>query len=74
MIAYARERAHHGRKLLAEHIPDPTGCCRECGRTHPCPDRHYGGELLVHFEHWWSTPPVPAHPNVVHNQPDGYPD
>ena len=54
MIAYADERARLGRRLLAQHVPESTGCCRACGRIHPCPDRRYGGELLVHFDHWWS--------------------
>ena len=73
MIAYAHERAHHGRKLLDEHIPDPTGCCRECGRTHPCPERRYGGDLLVHFDHWWSSPTTRPRPYAVESKPDGYP-
>ena len=70
MVAYARERAYHGRKLLDEHTPDPTGCCRECGRTHPCPERRYGGDLLVHFDHWWSTPTTHPRPYVVDSKPD----
>jgi hypothetical protein len=70
MIAYAHERAHHGRRLLDKHIPDPTGCCRECGRTHPCPERRYGGDLLVHFDHWWSSPNSKSRPYVVDSTPD----
>lgn len=70
MIAYAHERAHHGRKLLDQHVSDPTGCCRECGRTHPCPERRYGGDLLVHFDHWWSSPTTQARPYAVDSKPD----
>jgi hypothetical protein len=70
MIAYAHERAYHGRKLLEKHISDPTGSCRECGRTHPCPERRYGGDLLVHFDHWVSSPNSPSRPDVVDSTPD----
>jgi hypothetical protein len=70
MIAYAHERAHHGRQLLDEHVPDPTGCCRQCGRTHPCPERRYGGDLLVHFDHWWSSPTTQPRPYAVDSKPD----
>jgi hypothetical protein len=73
MVAYAHERARLGHRLLDEHVPEPTGCCRECGRSHPCPQRRYGGDLLVQFDHWWSTGPRNIHPYVVPTKPDGFP-
>jgi hypothetical protein len=64
MIAYANERARLGHRLLDAHVSDGTGCCQACGRTHPCPDRRYGGDLLVHFDQWWCAPPVLVRPYV----------
>jgi hypothetical protein len=35
-LRYADAQAAYGRHLLAEHQRDGTGCCRSCGRAHPC--------------------------------------
>ena len=64
MIEHAHERAHHGRRLLGTHVPDGTGCCQSCGRPHPCPERRYGGDLLVHFDDWWYATPTLVRPYI----------
>jgi uncharacterized protein YjbI with pentapeptide repeats len=56
MVHHAHVQAQHGQRLLANHIPDGTGCCRECGRSHPCPDRLMGEELLIRFAGWSAVP------------------
>jgi hypothetical protein len=50
--AYAEAQAAYGRDLLRLHRRDGTGCCRYCGRVHPCAERTRAGQLIAHFEHW----------------------
>ena len=52
LVDYAREQAERGWQMLRSHVVDQTGCCRRCGRTHPCPDRQRGGDLVVWYGHW----------------------
>ncbi|MEV4412147.1 hypothetical protein [Catellatospora sp. NPDC049609] len=49
---YAEAQAAYGRHLLKLHRRDGTGCCRGCGRAHPCDERVHAGRLLAHFAHW----------------------
>jgi hypothetical protein len=52
LVDYAREQSERGWLMLRSHVVDQTGCCRRCGRPHPCPDRQRGGDLVVWYGHW----------------------
>jgi hypothetical protein len=52
LVDYAREQSERGWRMLRSHVVDQTGCCRRCGRPHPCPDRQRGGDLVVWYGHW----------------------
>lgn len=56
MADHAREQTDHGRRLLAAHMPDGTGCCKRCGRSHPCADRQQGEDLVAMFAEWLEPP------------------
>jgi hypothetical protein len=49
LAAYAREQVAHGKRLIATHAPDRTGCCRRCGRKAPCDGAVHGQLLVDHF-------------------------
>ncbi|GAA1419836.1 hypothetical protein GCM10009662_75190 [Catellatospora coxensis] len=51
---YAEAQAAYGRHLLGLHRRDGAGCCRDCGRPHPCGERTRAGLLIAHFEDWTS--------------------
>jgi hypothetical protein len=52
LVDYAREQSERGWQILRSHVVDHTGCCRRCGRPHPCPDRQRGGDLVVWYAHY----------------------
>ncbi|MDI1462243.1 hypothetical protein QEZ54_14835 [Catellatospora sp. KI3] len=54
---YAQSQADRGWHLIGLHRRDGSGCCRHCGRTHPCDERVYGGRLIVHYENWFGDQP-----------------
>ncbi len=48
--AYARERIAVAQRTLAEHTVSVwTGCCVECGRAGPCPERVDAEGVLVGY-------------------------
>ncbi|WP_212841589.1 hypothetical protein [Catellatospora sp. IY07-71] len=61
-LRYADAQAAYGRHLLAEHQRDGTGCCRSCGRAHPCEQRAHGGRLVVHYADWDGGGPALVRP------------
>ncbi|GHJ44987.1 hypothetical protein Cs7R123_23290 [Catellatospora sp. TT07R-123] len=54
--SYAEAHAARARGLLRVHRRDGSGCCRSCGRPHPCEVRTYAGRLIVQFEDWAPYP------------------
>jgi hypothetical protein len=54
--AHAATQVLHGRRLVTEHAPDGTGCCRVCGRPSPCSLAREGANLVQHFGPWMPEP------------------
>ena len=52
LSAYADAQAAYAVQLLRLHRRDGTGCCRHCGRVHPCDERARAGHLIAHFGDW----------------------
>ncbi|MEV4412539.1 hypothetical protein [Catellatospora sp. NPDC049609] len=55
-LRYAEAQAAYGVHLLAVHRRDHTGCCRQCGRSHPCDERSHGARLIAHYADWQPEP------------------
>ncbi|MEV0458006.1 hypothetical protein [Catellatospora methionotrophica] len=54
---YADAQAAYGTHLLSVHRREATGCCRQCGRVHPCDLRMRGAHLIAHYADWWTDQP-----------------
>ncbi|GHJ44101.1 hypothetical protein Cs7R123_14430 [Catellatospora sp. TT07R-123] len=59
---YAEAQAAHGAHLLLTHRRESTGCCRHCGRPHPCEHRLRGAQLIAHFADWRVAEPSLVRP------------
>jgi hypothetical protein len=49
--------AEQGADPMLVHRREATGCCRHCGRVHPCDLRLHGAQLIAHYADWrWEEP------------------
>ncbi|GHJ49334.1 hypothetical protein Cs7R123_66760 [Catellatospora sp. TT07R-123] len=62
---YAEAQAARGAYLLLVHRREATGCCRRCGRVHPCEFRLRGAQLLAHFADWQAVEPALVRPYLA---------
>jgi hypothetical protein len=72
MRAYADTRVAAAEQVLATHHGDATGCCLDCGRTMPCPDRTAADQLRTHYQGLagrGSQPGYPLKKPVISSQP-----
>lgn len=59
-LDYARMQHELGVELSERHVPEATGCCRDCGREFPCDGYQHGRHMQAHYETWLLDPPTVA--------------